>query len=601
MARARFDDLTPGREHAFELEGLEDVVVATELGQVRLALQAVESANRRGLWAGGFVAYEAAPAFDPAFRVHPTESDLPLAWFGLFRRRVDDDGFRPRTLRPAPYHISAWRTQVDRTEHAEAIAAIRGYIGAGDTYQVNFTFRLRAAFSGAPEELYRDLVLAQRGAFGAYLDTGHHVIASASPELFYAREGGRIEVRPMKGTIGRGRWADEDRAQAKRLTGSVKERAENLMIVDLLRNDLGRIAEFGSVRVDELFALERYETVWQLTSRISAEVDEDVGLDRTFAALFPSGSVTGAPKARTTEIIHELERTPRGVYCGAVGYSAPHVGDAPPRSTFNVAIRTVTLDPSEGTAEYGVGGGITWDSLSDAEYAEARVKAQLLVERRPEFSLLETLRWEPGNGYRWRDGHVDRLAASADFFGFPCDIGEVEAALDEAVDGASSDQRVRLLLRRDGSIETTGVPHLVDIHPVPNEVGDPVRFAIDSAPVNPLNVFLYHKTTRRGVYDERLKRHPQADDVLLINDRGTVTEFTIGNVAVEIDGRWCTPPIECGVLGGVFRRAMLDAGVLIERPIRIEDVVAARRVAFLNSVRGWRPAVMIDAGDGLVH
>ncbi len=481
--------------------------------------------------------------------------------------------------------------------HADAIRHIRHYIQAGDTYQVNFTFRLHAAFSGDAFELYRDLVLAQRGAFGAYLDTGRYIVASASPELFYARNGSRLEVRPMKGTIGRGRWAAEDRRHARRLTSSVKDRAENLMIVDLLRNDLGRIAEFGSVCVDELFALERYETVWQLTSRISAEVGDDVGLDQTFAALFPSGSVTGAPKARTTEIITELEQSPRGVYCGAVGYSAPHVGGAPPHAAFNVGIRTVTIDTSEGAAEYGVGGGITWDSLSDAEYEEARVKAQLLVERRPDFSLVETLRWGPAAGYRWRPEHLERLAESADFFAFGFDRDEVDAALDDAVAGASQDQRVRLLLRRDGNIETTAVPLFMPLRQEPNTEAEVVRFVVDMSPINPQNVFLFHKTTRRGAYDERLKQHPYADDVLLVNDRGTVTEFTIGNVAVHIDGRWCTPPIDCGLLGGVYRRVMLEAGVLIERPIRVEDVLSATNVAFLNSVRGWRPAELISPGD----
>ncbi len=593
MTRVRFDDLTPGAEHAFELEGLQDVVVAADPGQVGMALQAVEAANRRGLWAGGFVAYEAASGFDPALKTCSAQSSLPVLWFGLYRRRTPAAPLLPRAPQPAPYHISAWRTKLDRADHAAAVQSIREHIAAGDTYQVNYTFLLRAAFSGEPFELYRDLVLAQRGAFGAYLDTGRHVIASASPEMFYTREGSRIEVRPMKGTIGRGRFAAEDRELARRLTGSVKDRAENLMIVDLLRNDLGRIAEFGSVRVDELFALERYETVWQLTSKISAEVAPDVGLAETFAALFPSGSVTGAPKASTMQIIHELEGAPRGVYCGAVGYAAPHTGAEPPLAAFNVAIRTVDIDTAEGAAVYGVGGGITWDSMSDAEYAEARVKAQLLVERRPDFSLVETLRWEPHHGYRWRNEHVERLTDSADFFGFPLDLDLVAEALDKAVDGAEGGQRVRLLLRRNGTVDVSAVAHPVEFRPEPNDDGDPVRFVVDTVPVNPQNVFLFHKTTHRSAYDSRLKRHPYADDVLMVNDRGTITEFTIGNVCVQIDGRWCTPPVDCGLLGGVARRAMLEAGVLVERPIRLEDLVAARRVAFLNSVKGWRPAKRI--------
>ncbi len=594
MVYARFDDLTPGEEHAFELTGLEDVVVAQESGQVRSALRAVNEAASRGAWAAGYVAYEAATGCDTALSAVAADYEMPCVWFGIFRRRRPVSPFAPRIVRPAPYHISAWRTGVDRGGHAAAIEQIRRYIEDGETYQVNFTFRLAASFSGDPHELYRDLVLAQRGAFGVHLATGRYHIVSASPELFFSRNGPRIEVRPMKGTIGRGRWPEEDRANAHQLTRSLKDRAENLMIVDLLRNDLGRIARFGTVQVDELLALERYETVWQLTSRISAEVPDEVGLEEIFAALFPSGSVTGAPKPRTTQIITELECTPRGVYCGAIGYVAPGENGSPPRSTFNVAIRTVTIDTSEGTAEYGVGGGITWDSLSDPEYEEARLKAMLLVERRPEFCLIETMRWEPEGGYVLRDGHLARLRESAEYFGFRFPAIEIHAALEEVVFGETEAQRVRLLLGRDGEFDAAAVPLPVPMGRPFADEGDPVRFVIGDDPVGSQNVFLFHKTSRREMYDERLKQHPSADDVLLVNERGEITEFTIGNVAVEIDDVWYTPPIECGLLGGVLRNRLVARGELSERVIDLEELGGANRVAFLNSVRGWRCAELLE-------
>ncbi len=596
MPRARFDDMTSGREHSFELVGLEEVVVAHSADHVADVLRRVERATDAGQWAAGFVSYEAAPGLDRALAVAPeTRGAIPAAWFGIFRSRIAVEQLAPRAVSPAPYHMSAWRAMVDRRAHAAAIGRIRDHIADGDTYQVNYTFRLTAAFSGDPFELYHDMVLAQRGAFGVYLDTGRYCIASASPELFFARGDGRIELRPMKGTIPRGRWPEEDEAKAQALTGSAKDRAENLMIVDLLRNDVGRVAEFGTVRVDDLFALERYETVWQLTSRISAEVPDDVGLVDVFAAVFPSGSVTGAPKPRTMEIITELETSPRGVYCGAVGCVAPR-DEGGRRATFNVAIRTATVDCDEGTATYGVGGGITWDSDSEGEYEEARAKARVLGERRPEFSLLETLRWDPGEGYALLDRHLERLAASAAYFGFPLNHLAVAAALQRQVNGATVPHRVRLVVGRDASIDVAAGPLAAPFHHAMDPGADPVWYMVDDVPINSGDVFMFHKTTRRYAYDQRLKRHPAADEVLMINERGEITEFTTGNVVVEIDGTWRTPPVAAGLLGGVFRAHLIAAGGVVEDVVTRRDLARATQVAFVNSVRGWRPARPLPLG-----
>jgi para-aminobenzoate synthetase/4-amino-4-deoxychorismate lyase len=600
MAFVRFDDLTPGREHAFELDGLDDVIVADEPGQVRSALRAVDHAVRHGAWAAGYVSYEAAPGLDPAVVTQSPPPELPCVWFGIFRRRQSAPSVGPRLVRPAPYNISAWRSEVDAAEHAAAVDAIRTHIRDGDTYQVNYTFRLRAAFSGDPFELYRDIVVAQRGAFGAYLDTGRHHVVSASPELFFTRHGRQVESRPMKGTIGRGRWLAEDEMLAAYLTGSSKERAENLMTVDVVRNDIGRIAEYGSVEVGQLFALERYETLWQLTSRIGGRLRPNVGLVDVFRALFPAASVTGAPKTRVSEVVATLERSPRGVYCGAVGYLEPHRRGRPGRASFNVAIRTVTIDTREGTAEYGVGGGITWDSLSSSEFEEARVKAQLLGERRPEFSLVETLRWDPGSGYVLRDEHIERLTAAAAFFGFTCRGIEVVEALDEVVFGAEESQRVRLVLRRDGEIDVSAVALPVPMCEQLDVDAEPIRFAIDEEPIPVANVFLFHKTTRREIYDQRLKRYPSADDVLMVNAQGEVSGFTIGNVAVRDGDTWWTPPIASGVLGGVFRGALVERGVLKERPILVDELAEADEIVFLNSVRGWRRAVPVAGGAEVI-
>ncbi len=596
MIRARFDDVSLGGGRSFTLVSPVDEIVADDPGQVLPALHAVERAVGSGLWAGGYVAYEAAPGFDPALQVAERRlGGPPLLWFGLFRGSVPAVSYPPRSVTPAPYHISRWRTSVGAEAHASAVDSIRRSIEDGDSYQVNFTFRLDASFSGDAEELYRDLLAAQRGAFGAYLDTGRFAVASASPELFYSRTGDRIETRPMKGTIRRGRWAAEDRLLAEQLRASEKDRAENLMIVDLLRNDMGRIAEFGSVEVDELFALERYETLWQLTSRISARTRPGTGVADIFRALFPSGSVTGAPKASTMEIIAGLEGDPRGVYCGSVGYVAP-TPDGGSRSVFNVAIRTVTVDHAEGTAVYGTGGGITWDSLTGAEYAEARLKAQLLVERRPEFSLVETMRFEPGSGVLFEAEHMERLAESAWYFGFAVDVDAVAKEVSAEVEAIGGPQRIRVAAGREGCVEIEAVPLTTPFQAGPGgDGGEVVRFAVSDDPVSSDNRFLFHKTTLRSVYDDRLKRHPGADEVLLVNERDEITEFTIGNVALLLDGVWWTPPLASGCLPGVMRRVLLEQGVLHERVLTVEDVEAARAAAFINSVRGWRLAVLAEA------
>jgi para-aminobenzoate synthetase/4-amino-4-deoxychorismate lyase len=587
---ARFDDLTPGAEQSFALRGLQEVVVARSPEEVAPALERVVELTGLGLWAGGFVGYEAAPGFDPSLRVRPRLlgdpfHQLPLLWFGLYKRRETMNPLDPRQIHPAPYHVSAWTPTTDQAHYETAIAMIREHIAAGDTYQVNHTFRLRAAFFGDPDELYRDLVLAQRGAYGACFETGRYRVVSASPERFFQIHDGRIVVRPMKGTIRRGRWTGEDEHLGNLLLASEKDRAENLMIVDLLRNDLGRIAEFGSVEVDHLLELERYETVWQLTSEISAKLRDDVDLVDVFRALFPSGSVTGAPKASTMGLIANLEDTPRGVYCGAVGYLAPPGADGP-RADFNVAIRTVVIDEEEGLAEYGTGGGITWDSVSSAEYEEARLKAALLVERRPEFDLLETIRWDPAHGFWWLDEHLERLAASAHYFGFTVDEPRIREALAAAIAGDTVARAVRVTVGRTGIVEATAQPGALE----PMDEAGEVSVAIDADRVSSQNVFLFHKTTKRTAYEDALARHSEVEDVILVNERDEVTESVIANVAVRCGDQWLTPPVESGLLGGVFRRVLLEKGTIQERLLTVTDLEMADEVALINSVRGWRTA-----------
>lgn len=587
--QARFDDLSPGGRGSFRLVEPVGVVEAFRPGEVLDALRAAEAATVRGLWVAGFVAYEAAPGLDPALAVRRRSADdpfagLPLVWFGMFSERVDDAP--PELDAGSPSPGDAWRPSIPRERYDLAIARIRERIAAGDTYQVNYTLRLRATIAGDEEDFYRDLCLSQRGAHAAYLNAGRYRILSASPELFFLLEGDRLVTRPMKGTIGRGRWAAEDEANAQALRDSTKDRAENAMIVDLLRNDMGRISVHGSVRPVSLFDTERYETVWQMTSTIESRLPAGSGVVDVFRALFPSGSVTGAPKVSTMRIIAGLEGSPRGVYCGAVGWMAP--AGAGPRSAFNVAIRTVMLDAQTGLAEYGVGGGITWDSTPGGEFDEARTKALVLTARRPPFELLESLRLDPDEGSAFLEEHLERLEDSARYFGYRFDreltLGALEKVAADAPGGTPL--KVRLLLARDGTLTATAEP----IAPSP---GEPVRLALDDEPVDPADVFLFHKTTRRQPYERRSARHPDAEDVLLVNTRGQITESAVANVAVKLAGRWWTPPLSCGLLPGTYRARLLADGTLAERAITVEEARNAEGLALVNSVRLWRDAVLI--------
>ncbi len=594
MIEARFDDLT-GATTSFRLSEPVGLIEATRPDEVVGAIAAAEAAAARGLWVGGFVAYEAAPAFDRSLRVRDRDpadafSALPLAWFAMFERREETTLPEPRDPVPdgndaAARDTETWRPSIGRTRYDAALARIREHIAAGETYQVNFTLRLRSRIEGDERGLYRDLCYAQRGAHAAYLNLGRYRVLSASPELFVRVEGRRITTRPMKGTAPRGRWFEEDEALAAALVASPKDRAENAMIVDLLRNDLGRVSRPGSVAWSHVFEAERYETVWQLTSTVASELDDDAGLAEVFAALFPSGSVSGAPKVRSMEIIAELEDAPRGVYCGAVGWIGPP-GDDAVRASFNVAIRTVMLDTETGTAEYGVGGGITWDSVATSEFAEVIAKARVLATHRPPFELLETMRRDPGEPIRRQEEHRLRLERSAAFFGFQLNAVALASTLGSAGAGADHPVRIRLRLARIGSLDVAVTRLDVSGQAV-------VRVALDEPSIDPTDTLRYHKTTLRAPYEAARARHPDADDVLLVNDRGEVTEASSSNVAVRLDGRWWTPPLRCGLLPGTERVALIADGTLAERVIAVEDVRRAEGLALLNSVRGWREATLV--------
>ncbi len=582
--RARFDDMISGTALVFGR--VDRVVVADRPEDVPAALDVVDALTAGGAWAFGFVSYEAAPGLDPQLETHEPEDGLPLVWFGIGAAPERAPVLAPGGPdRPA----EVWSCDWDERRHAAAVDHVRAHIADGETYQCNLTTRMTAAMPEDLTAVHRDLALAQRGAYHAYLDTGRFVVAGASPELFFETRGDRITMRPMKGTAARGRTPAEDERIALRLRASPKERAENVMIVDLVRNDLARVAVPGSVTVPRLLACERYETVHQLTSDVTARLRPDTGLTELFRALFPCGSVTGAPKRRTMRLIRDVEDGPRGVYCGAVGVVAPP-GEAF-RARFSVAIRTVVADRERGRAVYGTGGGITWGSRPAAEYAELWAKAAVLHARPRDFALIETMRHEAGRGVRSADAHIARAAASAGYFGFRFDPAAVRDALDRRLAGAG-DARVRLLCHRDG--RTT-----VEVAAVPTPADGPVRLAVDPEPVDSRTCWPYHKTTLRSPYDDRLARHPDAGDVVVVNERGEVTETCTANLAVRLEGRWWTPASVSGCLPGIERARLLASGVLRERVLTPDHLVTADGLALVNSLRGWRPASLLVPSTGV--
>ncbi len=586
---ARFDDLVAG--HSFALVDHVESRVAHSIDEVRPVIAWAQASAAEGRWVAGYVSYEAAPAFDAALSVKPAET-TPLAWFSTFRESVGSD-VDPDVDEIGAHHVSRWEPLVDRSGYEEAFAHVRERIRSGDTYQVNLTFPLRASFSGDPRSLYRALVSAQQAPYGSYLRHDEIHVVSVSPERFFTVKGGRIVTNPMKGTRPRGRWLSEDVANRDDLVDSGKDRAENVMIVDLIRNDLGRIARFGSVTVDDLFTVEAYPTVWQMTSSVSAQLAAGVSLEDVFAALFPCGSVTGAPKPSTMRIISELESHPRGIYCGAIGFIPP--GDGLDGASFSVAIRTAVVDQSEGIVTYGVGGGVTWGSGVDGEYAEALAKARVLAPRHEVPGLFETIRWD--DGWVWQEDHLRRLEASADHLGIEYPREGIADALAEAEGGCVGPSRVRLVLHRSGEVEVTvgEAPGAFATRPGPH--ADVTIVGVDLDPVDAGDEQLYHKTIDRSRYDERARRHGDWDDVLLTNTDGFVTESTIANVVFLIDGEWVTPPVRDGLLPGILRAHLLDERAITERSVRVPEAYAADAVALINSVRGWRNATLAGIGE----
>ena len=562
------------------------IILAEEIGEVIPLISQAESAAKNGKWAALFVSYEASPAFDPAF-VCRTKGKLPFAAAMIFDKKFPTEKILQQEK---SFDKLQWSPRVSQEEYYSSIKKIKDYISAGDTYQVNYTFPLQSEFRGEPEDFYYKLCAAQRAPFCCFLDFDDFSVLSLSPELFFKRAGDKIITKPMKGTAARGRFNSEDAEISHDLKYSTKNRAENLMIVDLLRNDLGRIAKTGTVNTKSLFDIEKYDSVFQMTSTIEAECDYSVSLVDIFKALFPCGSVTGAPKVRTMEIINEVESFPRGIYTGALGFIEPG-GDC----VFNVPIRTISIDNLSRAqnasrkkcrlATFNVGGGIVADSTDKNEYEECITKSFFLSADVPDFKLLESLLLEDGKIFLFEE-HIRRIKSSAKYFDY---IFKEEDFRNIILEIAKKNQKgkfkIRALNDRAGNFKTEIQP--LGALALPRKI----TFAVES--IDSSDRFLFHKTTNRKIFSELKEPFPQFDDVILFNERGEITETTICNIVVEIGGKKFTPPVECGLLGGTFRAHLLARGEIKEKVIKKGEALSAEKIYLINSVRKWLPGVLL--------
>lgn len=546
------------------------ILCARTVDEVVPCLEAIDKEVNNGFYAAGYLSYEAASAFEQS-NLASKINDLPLLWFGIYKEPI-----RKTLESSGNFKTDHWNPTVSIDEYYNNIDKIHAYIKNGQTKQVNYTIQLETSFTGDPIAFYKQLEQAQAAHYTAFIDIDDFSILSASPELFFQVKDNKIMTRPMKGTIGRGKTYEEDLQNANWLKHSKKNQYENQLIVDLMKTELAKIAIPHTIAVPQQYEIEKYPTVYQMTSTITADMQPDILFSDIFKSLFPCGSITGFPKSNTMDIISKLEKNQRGIYCGAMGWITPNK-----EAVFNVPIRTVLIDKEKERAIYGVGGGITKDSIKEEEYKEILVKAKLLTKNEQPFQLLESLGLINGE-YIVFNEHIKRLTTSAAYFDFNINIKNIISALNKLIKKHGVGQwKVRLLLEMTGDFS-------IDVEELTkNFEGFTSTLAKEAVPSK--NIFLYHKTTNREIYTKHKIEHNHLFDVLLWNENQEVTEFTMGNIVVEIEGKLYTPPIESGLLAGTFREHLLQKGIIKERKIFIDELSNCENIWFINSVRKWIP------------
>jgi para-aminobenzoate synthetase/4-amino-4-deoxychorismate lyase len=577
------------------------VISSNALDEIPQVFSRIEEALASGFHVAGFFSYECGYHFEQSGGEPSSLQGLPLAWFGVYETPIVFDHVQGRFQGPGPAPQFPMDVQKDtkavldhltlgipKDEYLASIRKIKEYIAAGDTYQVNFTDRVSFQTQTSASTVFESLSKHQSVAYGAFLNVAGHHILSLSPELFFRIDENKITTRPMKGTMPRGLDSTEDAQAILRLQNDEKNRSEHVMIVDLIRNDLGRICTMGSVRVEDLFSVERYETLLQMTSTVSGTLRPGVGYYDIFRSMFPCGSITGAPKIRTMQIIRELERNPRGIYTGAIGFISPNRS-----AVFNVAIRTLVM--KDGCVQMGVGGGIVADSDPEDEYRECLLKASFLTRAHHNFQLIETMLWD--KEYCLLSQHLDRLESSASYFNFIFDRKAIQSQLQELSSSFTASERYKVRLLLDSSRCATLASSALGLEPCT------VNVKLSSERTSSTDAFLRHKTTQREMYDRQYAeaRANGFDEVIFTNEKGEVTEGAISNIFIEQSGKLITPPLTCGVLPGIMRRYLLETRATAEEGVlTIEDLKAADAVFLCNSVRGIRrvKSLCLDASDG---
>lgn len=546
--------------------------VAYTIDEVIPTLNNVLNDIAKGFYAGGFLTYESARAFNTSLHTK-RKGKMPYVWFGIYEHPILNFPFKEANQF---YKVSGWNTKVKREVYEKNILQLKASLNKENVRQVNYTIPLKTEFYGDSFSYFKQLETVQSGKYQAFLHLNNFSILSASPELFFHLEKGKITLRPMKGTIHRGKTYEEDIKNKNWLQQSEKNRYENRIITEMMINELKPIVEQNSIHIKDLYLIEKYPTVYQMTSTIEATLQSNKSLIDIFQTLFPSGSITGYPKEKAMDMIVDFEQEPREIYCGAIGYITPEF-----KATFNVPIRTVLIDHETNRATFGVGGAIMEESNIDEEYKEIYTKAKLLETTYPKFELLESFGLNDGKYFIFHH-HLKRLKQSANYFDFQIDLQMIEKSLQKiAVKYPKGLWKVRLTVKKDGSFSVTV-----------NQIYSDKKFLkvkLAEKAIDRSNIFLYHKTTYREMYDELRKNTDTYDDILLWNEDGEITEFTIGNIVVEKNRELITPPVSSGLLPGTFRKKLLETEQIREEKIFINDLEFCKKIWFINSVQKWIP------------
>ncbi len=561
-----------------------DIITSHNLDKIKDVFAKLESYLNQGYYAAGFFSYEMGYGFENLYQTKKKNYKFPLIWLGIFKERI---------VLPPPlmgeeidggeglgnYRIKNLRLNVSKKEYLDSIGKIKKFIRAGETYQVNYTMKYKFDFSGSPYKFYQRLRNNQSVSYSAFIKADDFKILSFSPELFFRKKGDEILVKPMKGTMERGKNIKEDRIKRNKLKFDLKNNAENIMIVDLLRNDLGMVSATGTVKVPALFTVEKYETLFQMTSTVKSRLRKNLSLYELFSAIFPSGSVTGAPKIRTMQIIEELEKEERKVYTGAVGFFTPEK-----EAVFNVAIRTLLLEGKK--AEMGIGSGIVQDSDAVSEYEECKLKGEFLVNHRPEFQLIETMLWSKKTGFFLLQEHLKRLKESAIYFNFHYDGKQIKNVLSETRKRLNPGffYKIRMLFDKSGAVSLAHQKLASSI----NRTATLKLIALSKHRTSSKDIFLRHKTTHRKLYEQEYKKYKKLGfyDVLFRNEKGEITEGSISNILIKKGKFYWTPPLNCGLLNGVYRRYLLSKKPNFrEKVLTLDDLKNADKIYLVNSVR----------------